>query len=183
MGTISDGSVRAVARAGEHREALVLCGSQEIGGWSVVTLAEWSATDDESQPGGLYNSERVPSLLGSMFSSMGGVFGAGLTGITTIARRQRTHGIFVRLYEDSVDVSDGKSLRTIPLADVERVVLHKIPVKSGAMVELVMGSGEVIAVPNDLYPDAIGEFPSLRHQRRAREVATALREAARSCPG
>ena len=136
----------------------------------------WSSADDAAVPGDpFWNLERPASAGQRAATTMGGLFGAivaAFGGISRSVRRPET----VRTTPDGVVIASRAGKRTVGWDEVERsrYVEQRDEGQGSPVVVLELKSGEVVALPDSLYPDAVGLFSSRRHTERARSIADSI---------
>lgn len=76
---------------------------------------------------------------------------------------------------DRVVVGIGEEVRVFPRADCVRVERDTSGSSDSAMLTLVLVHGVRVELPDSLYPDARGMFPSKRHADLLSEIEGCLR--------
>jgi hypothetical protein len=133
------------------------------------SVRSWSTKDPESVPGSPYDSERADSA-GRSFFLLGAIQFAA-----SVSRRFRRE-LVVEAHADGVAIGSRGTARFVPWADVATIrtnLTYPRPTEAPA-IALVLRTGEVLGLPDALYPDAATNFPSRRHIERARRIATDL---------
>jgi hypothetical protein len=132
-------------------------------------VRRWSTRDPESVPGSPYDSERADSV-GRSFFLLGAIQFAA-----SVSRRFRRE-LMVEAHADGVAIGSRGTTRFVPRADLATIrtnLAYPRPTEDPS-IALVLRTGEVVGLPDALYPDAATKFPSRRHIERARRIATEL---------
>jgi hypothetical protein len=122
------------------------------------SVRSWSTKDPESVPGSPYDSERADSA-GRSFFLLGAIQFAA-----SVSRRFRRE-LVVEAHADGVAIGSRGTARFVPWADVAtiRTNLAYPRQTEDPSIALVLRTGEVVGLPDALYPDAATNFPSRRH--------------------
>ena len=136
------------------------------------SLKRWSTKDPESSPGSLYDSEK-PDSVGRSFLASGPYVGPGI-----LAARSLRGELVVEADCTHIAVGRPSKARVIPWTEVARVQTNLTYPRQNQdpAIAVVLLDGEVVGLPDGLYPDAATDFPSRRHIERARRIATELDE-------
>lgn len=132
-------------------------------------MKRWSTKDPESAPGSPYDSEKPDSARKS-FLQLGVVQSA-----VSLSRSFRREMV-VEAGAAGVTVRRPGNARVIPWTEVTSIqtnLAYPRPTDAPA-IAIVLRNGEVVGLPDALYPDAATNFPSHRHTERARDIATEL---------
>ena len=136
----------------------------------------WSDDEDRSLPGQVFNAE-APSTATSRnvarYMGLGGILAIAWAYLKGPERHRGRH--FVAVDCDRVVVGIGEEVRVFPLSECVRVDRDPSGSSDSAMLTLVLVHGRRVELPDPLYPDARGMFPSKRHADLLSEIESCLR--------
>lgn len=147
-------------------------GSERLSGSE--SSRRWTALEDDARPGQTFNSEAGASMVDATLKTFGGL--GPLIGAYELHDWERKgEGIELVATADEFILTTKDAEVTVPWAEMVNVNLARFPARSGPVITIDVVDGRTIEVPDQLYVDALGDFASMRHKARAREIANEMR--------